>query len=237
MRYIRQIALREIGEKKKKILTSKIITIVGIGALGTNVASLLARAGVNLRLIDNGYVEKHNLQRQILFDEEDIGKSKVEAAKTHLEMINSEIKIEAYDIFLTGNETELLRSDLILDCLDNMKTRFIINDFCLKNKIPWIHSAAIMTKGTIFNIIPGGPCLNCIYSKDSGFESCSEVGILNTIASTVAAIQATQAVKLLLKKDYEENLIRIDIWDNVINKIKVNKRQDCESCSQQNIVN
>ncbi len=236
MRYIRQTALREIGEIGQRILNDKIVTIVGIGALGTNAASLLARAGVNLKLIDDGYVEKHNLQRQVLFTEEDIGKSKVEAAKQHLQKINSEIRIEAYDLFLTENEVDILRADLILDCLDNMKTRFIINNYCLTHNIPWIHSAAIRTKGTVFNMIPGKACLNCLYSKEADLERCSEVGILNTIASVIGSIQATQAIKILLDKDYEEDLIRVNIWSNTLDKIKVARNPNCESCLLQKAI-
>ena len=140
-RYSRQMLLKEIGEEGQSKLDYKKVVIVGIGALGTVAAELLARAGIgSLRLIDRDVVEESNLQRQILFTEKDVGKSKSVMAAEKLKEINSLIKIESYPLHLDPKNVSLLQdADLVLDCTDNLETRFLINDHCRKEKIPWIY--------------------------------------------------------------------------------------------------
>ncbi|MFH1209405.1 MAG: HesA/MoeB/ThiF family protein [archaeon] len=225
MRYKRQSLL--LGEKAQSLLLKKTITIIGLGALGTNTSNLLARAGLNLILIDHDKVDLTNLHRQSLYDELDINKSKVIASKEHLEKINSSIKIKTYNEVLTKNNISIIKSDLIIDCTDNLETRFLINSYCY-NKIPWIHTAAIKTTGILFNVMPNSPCFECIYQNISSFEKCEDVGILNTIVSLISSIAATQAIKILLNKDYETSLLRFNIWNNSLEKIKVNK--SCNLC-------
>jgi len=227
MRYSRQERLKEIGGKGQSILSKKTVTIVGLGALGTNTAQLLARSGINLKLIDFDKVDLTNLQRQALYEESDINKQKVKTSFNKLKKINSEIKIEIFNERLNNNNLNLLNSDLVIDCTDNLTARFLINDYCY-NKIPWIHTAAIKYTGVIFNILPKKPCLKCIYKTNLDLERCEEFGVLNTIVSLTSSIAATQAIKILLKKPIEESLIRFNIWSNEIEKIKVNKT--CEKC-------
>lgn len=227
MRYSRQERLLEIGKKGQKILSKKTVTIVGLGALGTNTAQLLARAGINLKLIDFDKVDLTNLQRQALYEESDINKEKSKTSLNKLKKINSEIKIEIFNERLSNNNLKLLESDLVIDCTDNLTTRFLINDYCY-NKIPWIHTAAIKYTGVIFNILPKKPCLKCIYKKNLDLERCEEYGVLNTIVSLTSSIAATQAIKILLTKPIEESLIRFNIWNNEIEKIKIKKT--CEKC-------
>ncbi|MBU2634534.1 MAG: HesA/MoeB/ThiF family protein [Nanoarchaeota archaeon] len=224
MRYQRHSVL--LG-KEYSLLHKKTITIVGLGALGTNIANLLARAGINLILIDNDKVDITNLQRQSLYNEKDIKKPKVTTAKSHLNKINSEIKIKTYNQLLTKKNISIINSDLIIDCTDNLETRFLINEYC-HNKFPWIHTAAIKTMGVTFNILPNKPCFNCIYKNISSIEKCEDVGILNTIIALISSIAATQAMKILLNKDYETDLIRFNIWNNKLEKIKVKK--SCNLC-------
>src|SRR3989344_6084298 len=128
-RYSRQILLKEIGREGQKLLQDKKVAIVGVGALGTVAAELLARAGVgNLILVDRDMVEESNLQRQTLFDEKDIGKNKAAAAEQRIKKINSDIKVEFHSIHLNPQNIDVLQSaDLILDCTDNLQTRFLIN--------------------------------------------------------------------------------------------------------------
>ncbi|MBI4158940.1 HesA/MoeB/ThiF family protein [Candidatus Woesearchaeota archaeon] len=227
MRYSRHKVLKEIGKKGQNILSKKIVTIVGLGALGTNTSSLLARSGINLKLIDFDKIDITNLQRQSLYEESDINKQKVTTSLNKLKKINSEIKIEIFNERLNDANLNLLKSDLVIDCTDNLTTRFLINDYCY-NKIPWIHTAAIKHTGVIFNILPKKPCLKCIYKKNLDLERCEEFGVLNTIVSLISSIAATQAIKILLKKDPEESLLRFNIWDNEIEKIKIKK--SCEKC-------
>lgn len=229
MRYSRQEAL--IGIENQKLLSSKTICIIGLGALGSSSSNLLARAGVNLILIDDDKVDLSNLQRQSLFNEDDIGKNKAETAEKYLRKINSEIKIYFYNEELTKKNINLIKADLVLDCTDNLGTRFLINDFCSKNKIPWIHTAAIENSGLIFNIIPGKACFNCIYKNISNAERCEDLGISNTVTSLISSLQVNEAVKILLNKKHEENLIRVNLENNSFDKIKVGKNPKCEVCS------
>ena len=234
MKYSRNITLEEIGKKGQKILKQKTATIVGLGAIGSVSSELLARNGINLILIDNDKIDLSNLQRQLLFTEKDIGKFKVEIAEKKLKEINSDINIKIHNEKLNENNLNILNSDLILDCTDNLETRFLINKYSLMTKIPWIHAAVIRTKAVLYNFIPDEnnvkPCFNCIYKKHSEFETCENVGILNTTVVFIATLQATQALKILLNYDYEENFLRIDVWNNNITKIKVKKDKNCQSC-------
>jgi len=234
MRYSRQTPF--LGEKEQELLSKKTITIIGLGALGSNAANLLARAGVNLKLIDKDKVELSNLQRQGIYTEEDVDKEKTKVAKEFLNKVNSEIKIEVFNEKLTKKNIDLIRSNVILDCLDNMETRLIINDYCLKNKIPWIHAAAIKDQGVIFNIIPGKACLNCLYNQKEGIERCEDVGILNSIANIIASLQVNESIKILLNKNPEEKLVRFNITSNEITKIKVSKNPNCPSCGKDNFL-
>ncbi len=227
MRYNKQQILKEIGNKQKTLEKST-VTIIGLGAIGTNTASLLARSGVNLHLIDRDIIELDNLQRQTLFTEDDIDKPKALQAFNHLRKINSSIKISYSISDLTYNNINLLKGNLILDCTDNMLTRFLINDYSMKNKIPWIYSSVIGTKGLVFTIFPKNTCFSCLFKiPTTSLESCDTSGILNSAASFSSNIQVTEAIKILTKQDYTKELIKFDIWNNSIEKIKIKINKDC----------
>ena len=234
MRYSRQEVLNKVGREGQKLLNQKSIVILGLGAIGSISAELLARSGINLILIDNDKIDITNLQRQLLFAEKDIGKFKVEVAEKKLKEINSDIRIKIFNERLTGENLNILNSDLILDCTDNMETRFLINKHSLLTKIPWIHAAVIKTKAVLYNFIPDDnnsrACFGCIYRKFDEFETCENVGILNTTAVFIATLQVTQALKILLNYDYEESFLRIDVWNNIITKIRVKKDKNCQIC-------
>jgi molybdopterin-synthase adenylyltransferase len=237
MRYSRQIVLKEIGKNGQKALAKKTIVIIGLGALGTVSAELLTRAGIGkLILVDNDIIALDNLQRQVLYDEEDVGKPKVLQAENKLKKINSNVKIESYTRKLNANYAEMLLrdADLVLDCTDNFEARFVINDYCVKNKKPWIYTAAIKTKGTLMNIIPGGPCIGCFVKDSECEENCETEGILSSATVTIASMQVVEALKILLNKDYETKMVRVDIWDLTLDKIKVNKKKGCECCDKHN---
>jgi len=227
VRYTRQEAL--LGKQAQNTLSKKTAAIVGLGALGTNTANLLARAGINLKLIDFDDIDITNLQRQTLYNETHIKKPKVQIALAELKKINSETKIEAFNEKLTNKNLKLLDSDLVIDCTDNLTARFLINDYCYNN-LPWIHTAAVKCTGVIFNILPGKPCLRCLYTKNTDIDNCNELGILNSTPALTSSIAATQAIKILLNQQPEERLIRINIWNNEIEKIIVKKT--CEKCQK-----
>lgn len=233
MRYSRQEVFNKIGKTGQKILGNSTITIVGLGAIGTVAAEQLTRAGIGkLILIDRDYVELSNLQRQVLFTEEDIDKPKAMQAKDSLAKINSEVAIKAYFDDLNFKNINKLVKGLILDCTDNLETRFLINEYAIKNKLAWIHAAAIEDHGNVLVITQGGPCFRCITEEASNLETCDTAGVINTIPSVIASIQVTQAIKILLKQGFEKNLIRFNIWKNKLVKIPLKKNPNCPACNK-----
>src|SRR3989338_624796 len=262
MRYLRQEIFREIGKKGQSKLRKSTVAIVGLGALGSVSAELLARAGIGkLIVIDRDIVELSNLQRQSLYDESDIGKPKAIAAKEKLSKINSEIKIdifiddlnrenidkilslrgkyidEKFNKIVENNKKNKNNIDLILDCTDNLETRFLVNDFSIKNKIPFIYSYAVGSKGYVFNVMPvkNSPCLRCFLKEAAQLDTCETTGVLNTITHIISSIQANEAIKILLNIDNtEKNLIFFGVRKNEMLKIKVNKNRNCACCAKNN---
>ncbi len=239
-RYSRQILVTEIGESgQEKLLRSRAL-VIGCGALGTVIANNLARAGVGyINIVDRDYVELDNLQRQILFDEEDVEKGtlKAIAAADKLRRINSSIEIEAEakDVNRSNIEELVKGVDIILDGTDNFETRFLINDTCFKHKIPWVYGAAISSYGMTMNIIPGAtPCFRSIVSSlpaPGSIDTCDTVGVLNTITSMIASLQSNEAMKILIGEgNLNQELIVIDLLHNSFEKITIKERDDCPLC-------
>lgn len=232
-KYSRQTILKEIGfEGQEKLEKSKVV-IIGIGALGTAASELLVRAGIgSLKLIDNDQIEKSNLQRQTLFNEKDLGKNKAETAAKKLREINFLVKIGSKKIFLDKNNLhELKNADLILDCTDNLETRFLINIFCRKEKISWIYASCVKTSGYVMPILPKGPCLEC-FLKLANLDSACTLGILNTVPASIAAIQATLAIKILVGEKVEPELYYLNLWKMELKKLKVKKNSKCKVCEK-----
>lgn len=241
MRYTRQEIFAEIGKKGQQKLRKSAVAVVGLGALGSVAAELLARAGIGkLILIDRDVAELSNLQRQSLYNELDVGKPKAIAAKEKLNKINSEVNINTFVDDLNYNNIKKLINfkniGLILDCTDNLETRFLINDFSIKNKIPFIYSSAVGSKGYVFNVVPekNNPCLRCFLKEAAQLDTCETTGVLNTITHIIPSVQVNEAVKILLDKDYEKNLLFFDVWKNELIKVKVNKNKKCECCIKRN---
>ena len=240
-RYARQRIFRHIGDEGQKKLGNARAAIVGMGALGSAQANLLCRAGVGyLRLIDRDTVELNNLQRQVLYTEKDAAEEmpKAAAAANHLREVNSEITIEEVIAdFNSGNAESLLQDvDLVMDATDNMETRYLINEVCVKHKIPWIYGGAVGSEGMTMNILPGGPCFCCFAgnpANGTGGEpmTCSTVGVLNMLTSTVASLQCAEAVKILLGADtVRKTLLFLDLWENEAEEIPVDKNPRCPVC-------
>ncbi len=221
MRYSRQI----FSKSQKKILNDSNVAIIGLGGLGSICAQLLTRAGVGrLTLIDRDKVVLSNLHRQILYSEKHIKKEKAYSSKHVLKSINSEIEIKAENLDLDKTNIEILAGhDLVLGCTDNMESRFLINEFCVRNKIPWINGGATKTYGNLLVVMPKGPCLECVFPRT---EKKSKE-IVNTIPNIIGAMQVTQAYKVLLNRDYEKDLVYFDAWKNELTKIKIKKKPDC----------
>ena len=241
-RYSRQILFAPIGlQGQERIVQAKVV-VVGCGAIGASVCTLLARAGIGtLRIIDRDYVEVSNLQRQLLFDEEDARQSlpKAEAAARKLRLINSEVAVETQVKDLTPQTLPLLEGmDLILDCTDNFESRYLINDFSAKVVIPWIYAAAVGSYAVTMNIIPGiTACLACIFpdTPRGTFATCETAGILNSTANLVASIQVNEALKLLVGAHgkLRKTLLSLDLWSNERSEISAERpRSDCRVCGE-----
>ena len=240
-RYSRQILLKEIGEEGQIKLSKSFVIIIGCGALGTTIANNLVRAGVGqIKIIDRDIVEMSNIQRQNLFDERDIGLPKAWTAVKRLQKVNSKIKINPVveDLNNTNIEDIIEGADLIIDGTDNMETRFLINDACIKHKIPWIYGGAIGTHGMSMNIIPNDtPCFRCVFPNlpDAGaLPTCDTAGVLNTIPPIIASIESTEALKLLLGKTINNKLLIYDVWTHDFQSIKIKKNNECECCVKRN---
>jgi molybdopterin/thiamine biosynthesis adenylyltransferase len=241
-RYSRQILFQEIAAGGQDKLSQSSVVIVGCGATGSAIASLLARSGVGtLRIIDRDYVEPSNLQRQILFDEADAQQSlpKAIAAARQISRFNSQIVVEPHVADLTpANVDTLLRGcSLILDGTDNFETRYLINDYALKNGTPWIYAAAVGSYALTMNIVPGETaCLACIFpdSPRGMVETCETAGILNSAVNLVASIAATEALKLLVgaRSRLRPTLLSWDLWSNERAELTATTpRSGCRPCS------
>ena len=239
-RYIRQVLFSKIGKQGQKKLLASSVAIIGCGALGSVIANNLTRAGVGkIRIVDRDFVELDNLQRQILFDEEDARKSipKAIAAVEKLKRINSTISLEAkvYDVNPTNIEEIIDGADIVLDGTDNMETRFLINDACVKNNMPWVYGAAIGATGLTMNIIPGKtPCFRCVIAKlppAGALPTCETTGVLNTITNIIASMETSEAIKMLIgNESINRNLIYFDAWNLSFDKIEIKRDKNCPTC-------
>ena len=248
-RYSRQTLFHGIGVEGQRRLASGRVAIVGCGATGSALAGLLARAGVGeLRIIDRDYVEPSNLQRQSLFDEKDALESlpKAIAAARKIASFNSEIAVEpeVNDLTPANIEGLLEGMDLILDGTDNFETRYLLNDYAVKQSIPWIYSAAVGSYGVTMNILPAKTaCLACIFpdSPRGIVETCETSGILNSAVSVVASIAVTEVLKLLVAgpdaPQLRRTLLSFDVWTNEHGEISAAQpRPDCRACGTKDFI-
>ncbi len=240
-RYSRQIKFPGIGEEGQRRLLASHVTLCGCGALGTVLANALVRAGVgHLRIVDRDFIETHNLQRQVLFDEQDVSENlpKAEAAARKLEAINSAVHLVPVvtDIDHTNIIDLVKDADLILDGTDNFEVRYLINDAAVKLGKPWVYGGCIGSHGQVMTIIPGDtPCLRCVIesSPPPGMTpTCETAGVLGPAVNIIASYQATEAFKILTghKESINRDLIFIDVWDNVQKHFKVARLKDTVDC-------
>lgn len=239
-RYSRQILFAPIGPQGQRKLAKHSVSIIGMGALGTVLANHMVRAGVGrVRIVDRDYVERSNLQRQMLYDEEDakLALPKVIAAERKLKRINSSVSIEAIMADVTSfNVLELIEHvDLVLDGTDNFQTRYLLNDACCHEGIPFVYGGAVGSRGMSAIFIPGQtPCLRCLIpAADTGGETCDTVGVISPIVDLVASYQAVEGLKFLVGDDKarRDSLISFDVWNNQHHTLKLGLPQNnCPCC-------
>jgi adenylyltransferase/sulfurtransferase len=246
-RYSRQVLFPGIGAEGQRRLAAARVTVVGCGAIGSALASLVARAGVGtLRIVDRDYVEPSNLQRQSLFDESDAAESlpKAIAAARKIAAFNSEITVEPQVADLTPANIESLlgRPDLLLDGTDNFETRYLVNDYAVQQGVPWIYGAAVGSYGVTMDILPGETaCLACVFPGPPRgvVETCDTAGILNSAANLVASMQASEALKILAgaRDRLRRTLLSFDVWNNERSEISTARpRPDCQSCAKREFI-
>jgi len=242
-RYSRQILFEGIGETGQARLQAARVLIVGCGALGSAQSESLARAGIgHLRLVDRDFVESSNLQRQTMFTERDAEERlpKAIAAANHIREINSAIEVEpeVVDLNYSNIERLLMGCDLVIDGTDNFSTRYLINDACVKHNVTWIYGAAVGAYGVTMTIRPHqAACLRCIFEEAppaASAPTCDTAGVIMPIINMVAAVQVTEALKILVgrDKDLHGSLMQFDVWRNEWRKINAGApRPDCLTCA------
>ena len=246
-RYSRQVLFPGIGREGQQKLATARVALVGCGATGSALASLLARAGVGtIRIIDRDYVEPSNLQRQSLFDEADAAQSlpKAIAAARRISAFNSQIVVEPQvaDLVPANIGSLLDGMHLVLDGTDNFETRYLINDFAVQASLPWIYTAAVGSYGITLNVLPGKTaCLACVFPDPprGAFETCETAGILNSAVNLAASIAATEAIKLLVGADGQvrRTLLSFDVWSNERAEVGAGSpRPGCRACGERDFV-
>ncbi|MFX3631907.1 MAG: ThiF family adenylyltransferase [Candidatus Pristimantibacillus sp.] len=242
-RYTRQIRFAPFGEAGQQSISRGRAAVVGLGALGSVIAQHLVRSGVGyIRLIDRDIVEWSNLQRQMLYTEQDVLDllPKAAAASAHLRNINSSIEIEAIVADLTASNAEELLTDvdIIVDGTDNFTVRYLLNDISIKHGIPWIYGGAVGSSGMTMTIIPQEtPCYRCLFPSTpaaGAADSCETTGVLSPIVDIIASIQAGEAIKLLSgnKHALHGTLFQADFWHHSWMPVNISKSHNpsCPTC-------
>jgi molybdopterin-synthase adenylyltransferase len=243
-RYSRQILFNGIRAEGQERLNQSRALIIGCGALGSAHAESLARAGVgHLRIADRDFVEASNLQRQTMFTEHDAAERlpKAVAAANHIREINAEIEVEPEIVDVNHSNIEQLIDgcDIVLDGTDNFATRYLINDACVKHEVNWIYGAAVGSYGVTMTIQPHQTaCLRCVFEEAppaASAPTCDTAGVIMPIISVVAAVQVTEALKLLTANtdSLHRSLMQFDVWRNEWRKINPGERSpDCPTCGK-----
>jgi len=243
-RYIRQMRYAPIGEAgQRKLLASRVL-VCGCGALGSVLANTLARAGVgHLRLVDRDFLELNNLQRQVLYDEEDVaaGVPKAVAAQAKLQRINSQVEVESIvtDVDHANIESLIEGVDMIVDGTDNFETRFLLNDAAVKFNLPWVYGGCIGAEGQTMTIIPGDtPCLRCLMQDappPGTTPTCDTAGIVGPIVNVIASIDACEAITVLSgnRAAISRALGVFELWDGRVRQVNLDSLKesvDCPTC-------
>jgi adenylyltransferase/sulfurtransferase len=243
-RYDRQARFTPFGVEGQRRLVESRALVCGCGALGSVIAETLVRAGVGLvRIVDRDFLELNNLQRQVLYDEEDVanGLPKAIAAANKLRRINSEIEIEPIVADVTHrNIAEIAAGvDVIVDGTDNFAVRFLVNDYAVKNGVPWVYGGCIGAEGQTMTILPGETaCLACLMSEappPGATPTCDTAGILAPIIGVIASIEAAEAIKILsgYRDAVSRRLTIFDVWDNQVRSVdlaRLRESGDCRVC-------
>lgn len=241
-RYVRQEIFEAIGPEGQRRICAGSAAVVGCGALGSNIANNLARSGVGrLRIIDRDFVELDNLQRQVLFDESDVRRRmpKAAAAVERLSTINSSIQLEAVVVEISSENIESLIAgfDVVMDGTDNVEARLLLNDACLKARVPYVFGGAVGATGMTMAIVAGRtPCFRCLMAElpaPGTAPTAATAGILHSTTAVVASLQCMLALRLLTGTfEPTDELLCLDVWDQEFSRMRVPRRAECPACVQ-----
>ncbi len=243
-RYSRQARFWAIGAAGQARLGAARVAVIGCGALGSAAVDLLARAGVGeIVVVDRDFVELSNLQRQVLFDEADAAAQvpKAVAAANAVRRINSQVKVHPLiaDVTPANVEEIVAGAQVVIDGTDNFETRYLVNDACVKHGLPWVYGGAIGATGMVMAILPGEtPCLRCVFpggQPAGALATCETAGVIGSIVTLVAAVQWTEAVKILLgdREHLGHGLATFDLWSNdYLLATGFPRQSDCPCCVQ-----
>jgi molybdopterin-synthase adenylyltransferase len=249
-RYDRQARFAPLGEDGQRQLATSRVLVCGCGALGSVISETLVRAGVGfVRIVDRDFLELNNLQRQVLYDEQDVADAlpKAIAAANKLRRINSEIDIEPVVADVSHCNIAQLADDVdvIVDGTDNFATRFLVNDYTVKHGKPWIYGGSIGAEGQTMTIIPGETaCLACLMAElppPGTTPTCDTAGVIAPIIGVIASIESAEALKILSghQEAVSRRLTIVDLWDNQIRHVDLTKLQqngDCRVCKRREFV-
>ena len=230
-RYQRQMMIPDWGESGQEKIKAARVVVAGAGGLGSAVLTYLAIAGVGtIRIIDNDHVDWSNLNRQILHNESDIGRLKVESAAEALRSLNSDIDVESiYQPINKENFMQILGDYLIVDALDNLETRLLLNRASLETGLPLFHGAVYGFEGRATTFVPGKtPCLQCLYQNSLP----GEVPVFGAMPGVIGCIQATEVIKCILGVGdlLLGRLLTYDGLNMKFGEVKFNKAPGCEAC-------
>ncbi|MCO7223871.1 HesA/MoeB/ThiF family protein [Pleionea sp. CnH1-48] len=238
LRYTRHIQLPQIGPQGQKRLKDAHVLIVGAGGLGCPVALYLAAAGVGqLTIVDADRVDVTNLQRQVLYTTDSVGKLKAEEAKAHLLALNPSIQITAITepFALTNGPALVADANLVMDCTDNFATRYLINDLCIEHKTPWIFASIHQFSGQCALFTPETACFRCLFPEaPQDIPDCNAAGVLGVLPGLLGTFQANEALKYLsgMATPLKNTLLLVEATDLTFRKIKLNRNEHCVSCHQ-----
>ncbi|MFA9515782.1 ThiF family adenylyltransferase [Halopenitus sp. H-Gu1] len=242
-RYSRHIIMDEIGPEGQKRLLEGRVLVLGAGGLGAPVIQYLAAAGVGqITIVDDDDVERSNLQRQIVHTDGDVGDPKVDSAKRYVEALNPDVEVETHRTRLdTDNAHDLLTGhDVIVDCSDNFRTRYIVNDVARIESIPVAHGAIYKFEGQATTLVPDGPCYRCLFPEapePGSVPDCATTGVLGVLPGTLGCIQATEAAKLLLESGEPliGRMLFYNAMDMTFETVEYTRNPDCPTCGDEAI--
>ncbi|WP_297190415.1 HesA/MoeB/ThiF family protein [uncultured Porticoccus sp.] len=236
LRYTRHIQLPEVGAAGQLKLKQSHILVIGAGGLGSPVALYLAAAGIgHLTLVDGDVVDTSNLQRQIIFEHNQVGQPKALAAKDRLLRLNPDIRVDAVEAFLgSDNATKLVGSaDLVVDCTDNFSARYLINDYCCALGKPWLFASIQKFFGQCALFTPGNACFRCLFPEPPiNVEDCNSAGVIGVLPGLLGVLQANEAIKYLLglPTPLQNHLLLVDALNLEFRSIQLTRSDNCAAC-------